>query len=198
MTNDDDARSLLRRLRAAGLEVEADGDALRIRGPRGDVRDGEALLRAARDAKPALLAALREERAAAAPPDPPPADVRQGDLRVGIPADEPATARQLERLRELAEHPDILTDRAREDVERAVDGGLSELGAWGLLGELGRRVAERRARDGGRPKRCPTCPLRLAWEDEEDGEPRRVGATSECCGRCHRHAREVGELWVKS
>lgn len=45
-------------------------------------------------------------------------------------------------------------------------------------------------------KTCPTCPLRLAWEDEEDGEPRRVGVTSECCGRCRRHAREVGELWV--
>lgn len=53
-----------------------------------------------------------------------------------------------------------------------------------------------REAEGRAGKTCPTCSLRLAWEREEDGQPRRVGVTSECCGRCRRHAREVGELWV--
>lgn len=169
----DDARGLLRKLRKRGVEVEADGDALRLRGPRERLQGEEGLLEEARDAKPALLRALRRERVERL------LDLVPVDPRTGLPAlppDEPATERQRERLRELAEDPAFgeHRERVREVVERALDRGLSQLGAYGLLGELGRRIADRRDPPWERkrpPKTCPGC-----------GRP--VGPTSERCATC--------------
>lgn len=134
------ARALLRDLRDQGVEVEAAGDRLRVRGPADVVT--QAMQATLRELKPDLMAALQREQVERL------LDLAPVDPETGLPdlpADEPATARQVERLRELAAHPAFGSKREKvvEIVEEAVDKGLSQLGAFGLLGELGRRIDER-------------------------------------------------------
>lgn len=181
MTGADDARALLRRLRERGIEVEADGKTLRLRGPREAVRK-QALQEAARNAKPELLAALRRERVERL------LDLVPVDPETGLPAlpaDEPATERQVERLRELADDPAFgeHRSRVREIVEAALQKDISQLGAYGLIGDLGRRISERRRRDRASeetaPKRCKDC-------------DRPVGPTSAVCASCKHGETEEG------
>lgn len=139
---------LLRDLREAGLEVEADGDVLRVRGPRSTVEAARSRLTFR---KPEILAALRREEIERL------LDLAPVDPATGLPdlpADEPATTRQVRRLRELAADPALAPhrERVREIVEDALERGLSQLAAWGLLGKLGRRISKRqRAGCGGGP-----------------------------------------------
>lgn len=167
---------LLRLLRREGFVVEDDGDRLLV-SPASRLTDD---LRAEiRDRKPALVDALRRERLERL------LDLATVDPRTGLPdlpANELATARQVERLRELAEDPALSPhrERVRDIVQRALDRGLSQLAAYGLIGDLGRRIAERRRRDHGaagvEPRRCPGC-----------GRP--VGPTANVCGSCKRERR---------
>lgn len=134
-------RALLHELWDRGVEVEADGDTVRVRGPR-DVLT-PAMRETLRASKPDLLSALRREEIERL------LDLVPIDPETGLPdlpTDEPATDRQVRRLRELAAHAAFEEHReaVREIVEEAVEGGLSQLGAWGLIGELGRRIDERR------------------------------------------------------
>lgn len=170
------ASELLRDLREAGLEVEADGSVLRVRGPPRTVEAARTRLTLH---KQEILAALRREGIE------PLLDLVPIDPETGLPdlpADEPATARQVDRLRELADHPALIRDApedeeeaasaadrptAREVVDRAIDRGLSQLGAYALLGAMGRRIERRDV------FHCPGC-------------GRRVGPTSERCARCRR------------
>lgn len=133
------APRLLDRIRAAGFEVEADGEALRV-SPAADLtREQREALREHRDQLRAKLireAAVRE------------LDLVPVDAATGLPelsAEEPATERQAERLRELARDPALAPhrERVREIMETALGDGLSELGAWGLIGYLGGRAARR-------------------------------------------------------
>lgn len=134
------ARDLLRYLRSEGYSLQADGDTLLV----SPVSRMEPDLKArVREAKPKLLAELRREQVERL------LDLAPVDSETGLPdlpADEPATARQVERLRELATHAAFGSKGPRviEIVEEAVEGGLSQLGAYGLLGELGRRIERRR------------------------------------------------------
>lgn len=135
------ARALLRDLRDQGVEVEAAGDRLRVRGPADVVTP--AMQDTLRKLKPDLLAALQREEVERL------LDLAPVDSSTGLPdlpANEPATVRQVERLRELAAHPAFGSRRSkvREIVEEAVEDGLSQLGAYGLLSELGRRIDQRR------------------------------------------------------
>lgn len=132
---------LLDRVRAAGFEVEADGEAVRVSPAAELTREQREALRGRRDQVRAELlreAAVRE------------LDLVPVDAATGLPelsAEEPATERQAERLRELARDPALAPhrERVREIVETALGDGLSEIGAWGLIGELGDRIARREA-----------------------------------------------------
>lgn len=59
-------------------------------------------------------------------------------------ARESATRRQVERLRQLARHPSVGEKRKAVSaiVEQAVEGGLSEAGAYVLIGRLGDAIAQ--------------------------------------------------------
>lgn len=136
---------------------------------------GDDLRRRVRAAKPDLLAALRRERIERLLDLVP---VNPWTGLPNLPPDEPATDRQAERLRELAADPafEEHRERVREIVETALDRGLSQIGAWGLIGDLGRRIARRRRNDE-RPSAesadCPAC-----------GRP--VGPVPALCGSCKR------------
>lgn len=139
-------RALLRELRDRGLEVKTDGDTVRVRGPR-DVLT-PAMQETLRESKVDLVAALRRE-AVERVLDLVPVDPKTG--LPDLPRDEPATARQVRRLRQLAAHPVWGEDRAtvEEWVEEVLEDGISQFTAYGLIGELGRRIDDRR-RKGGR------------------------------------------------
>lgn len=135
-------RDLLQHLRGEGFTVRADGEKLLISPASrldADLRDR------VRDAKPELQAALRREQVERLL-DLAPVDPEMG--RPGLPADEPATASQVERLRELASHDAFAEKRprVREIVEEAVEGSLSQRAAYELIGELGRRIQRRKRR----------------------------------------------------
>lgn len=136
------ARDLLRHLREEGFTLQADGETLLV-SPIS--RMDQETQRRVKEAKADLLAELRREHVERL------LDLVPVDPETGLPdlpADEPATARQVDRLRELAEHPAFGEKRERVQaiVERAVQRGLSELAAYGLLGDLGRRVSEHEKR----------------------------------------------------
>lgn len=46
--------------------------------------------------------------------------------------------------------------------------------------------------------RCLPCVMRFTWLGSvaDASEPRQIGPTADCCGRCRRYARTVGELWA--
>lgn len=132
------AHDLLRYFWSEGFTIQADGKTLLV----SPVSRMEPDLKArVRQSKAGLLAELCRENVERlldlVPVDP---DTGLPDL----PADEAATVRQIERLHTLADHPAFGSKRkrVREIVEEAIDKDLSQLGAFGLLAELGTRIDE--------------------------------------------------------
>ena len=56
---------------------------------------------------------------------------------------QPATHKQIERIRELAAEPEI-SPAARAEVLRRVEAGLTVEQAYRIIKQLGRRIAEQR------------------------------------------------------
>lgn len=88
-----------------------------------------------------------------------------------------ASRSQAARLQELAEAPE-LSDAAPEVVVRALQNGLTEAGAYELIGRIGDRIARNRriplwAHSPGGGGRCRDC-------------GRKIGPTSNQCGSCKR------------
>jgi len=135
---------LLRYLREEGFRVRSDGEKLLL-SPASEL--GADLRSRVEGAKPDLLSALRREQVEHL------LDLVPVDPETGLPdlpVDEPATARQVERLRELADHPAFGEHRpdVRRIVEKALGNGLSQLGAYALICDLGRRIADREGGTG--------------------------------------------------
>lgn len=106
-----------------------------------------------------------------------PVDPDTGRLPLSV--EKPPSDRQVSRLRELAEDPAFGDKREEvaEVVEEALEDGLSEAGALGLILELGGRIWERRERGARAPRpRGGTC--------RECG--RDIGPSAIICGRCRR------------
>lgn len=162
----------LDRLREAGVRVELEGGQLRA-GPRRKLT-GE-LRRILREREAEIRRRLLQE-AATRELGLVPVDPATGDPDLS--ATEPAAADQVDRLRELARHPDGHPD-ARAVVDRAVEKGLSEAGAYVLIGRLGRYIARAGNEDEGGGGLCRDC-------------GRRIGPTSTRCGSCKRTRREAG------
>ena len=56
----------------------------------------------------------------------------------------PATPSQLERIRELAAWPGLPQPAASEHAEKHIRAGLTEAGAYDLIGRVGKRIADMR------------------------------------------------------
>lgn len=106
-----------------------------------------------------------------------PVDPETGRLPLSLEA--APSDRQVKRLRELAGDPAFGDSREEvaEVVEEALEDGLSEAGALGLILELGGRVWERRERGARAPRprggSCGEC-------------GRNIGPSAIICGRCRR------------
>lgn len=108
-----------------------------------------------------------------------PVDPETGRLTLSL--DESPTVRQIERLRKLADDSAFGDQRGEvvEVVAEALDDGLSEAGALGLILELGGRIWTRHERGARAPRsRGGTC--------GECGCD--IGPSAVICGRCRRQS----------
>lgn len=175
--------SPLDRLRAAGLTVEATPFGLRVH-PRAKLT-GELMemLRGRGDEiRGTLLREAAREELDLAPTD-------HATGRPDLSVEEPAAEDQVCRLRQLAQHPAFgeKRDQVLEIVEKAVTGGLTEAGAYHLIGKLGDRIAEGSSD-------APTASRLAGGRCRACG--RTIGPTSSLCGRCKTERAREG--WARS
>lgn len=164
------ASPTLDRIRRAGLSVEVAGGGLRVT-PREKLSQElrETIVAKWEEVRRELLQEAADEALDLATIDP-----ATGDPNLS--AQKPATPGQVKRLRKLAVEPTFgeMRQRVSEIVEKAVERGLTEAGAYVLIGRLGDAIAQERRPSPESPAGDGTC----------EGCGRMLGPTSKRCGRC--------------